>query len=817
MWKSNLIIALRVLGRNRTISLINVVGLSAALAVVVLCLLFVRHETSYDSWHEKGDRIFYIHLEDPDRAADFGRFAISLAQVTPKFREAVRTTVAGIRESVYLKTGEGTVSYGEISFEESFLAVDPAFLTLFTLPLAAGDSATALDDPRSVVLGQETAQKYFGPDAPAHAMLGEHIRLHVVRGGFPTSPPPIDLDLTISGVLAPLSGPTILHRLDVLVPIVTTEELGLHGIPGLFIELEEGVDPAEMEARLAPLASTQFSKPELELMDLQGAYFGPPILWDPVRIGEGKIEHCYLLVGLAAVVLLIAAINFVNLALGRAMTRTLEVGLRKAIGATRPQLSIQFLAEAIVVSLIAVAGGMALAELLLPAFNEVVHRQLDLEWLSVETGIGALTLALLVGVLSGLYPAQVIARLHPVRALSRKAPQLGRGHLGRGLILLQFGLSTFLVVVTITMERQLDFMRTKDLGFDGDQIVTAYFKGVPSTLQIERLASEIDSRPGLVEGVAGVSPALVAKGIGPQAIQLGNDTFHATPFHVSPDFLRVMGIEILSGRGFGPSEDPGQPRGILVNETAARLLGPEDLIGRTLTVPPFFLDQKIMLGDGELGDVQVIGIVEDFHYEDMRHTVGPAFLTTTVPWWHGKDSFLTTLFRLDHRDIPAAVEEVRTLWKRVLPEHELREVRFLDDAFAAKYETERRVGLVMGWMSAIALVISCMGLVGLAALAAARRTREIGIRKVLGATTGSVLLLMSHEFGWLVVAANAIAWPVAFFVLDRWLAFYAYRIDQSPEWFALAGAGVLAVALATVSGQTWLAARTNPADALRYE
>ena len=812
MWKSNLIIALRVLGRNRTISLINVVGLSAALAVTILCLLFVRHETSYDSWHEKGDRIFYVHLKDPDR----GSFKISLRQITPKFREAVRTTVAGIRESVYLKTGNGTVSYSETSFEESFLAVDPAFLTLFTLPLAVGDADTALDDPHSVVLGHETAQKYFGPDVPVHAMLGEHIRVHAVRRGFPTSPPPIDVDLTITGVLAPLPGPTILHRLDVLVPIVETEELGLHGIPGLFIELEEGVEPAEMEARLAPLASTQFSKPELELIDLQGAYFGPPI-WAPVRIGEGKIEHCYLLVGLAAVVLLIAAINFVNLALGRAMTRTLEVGLRKAIGATRPQLSIQFLAEAIVVSLIAVAGGMTLAELLLPAFNEVVHRQLDLEWLSVETGIGALTLALSVGVLSGLYPAQVIARLHPVRALSRKAPQLGRGHLGRGLILLQFGLSTFLVVVTITMERQLDFMRTKDLGFDGDQIVTAYFKGVPSTLQIERLAGEIDSRPGLVEGVAGVSPTLISKGIGPQALQLGNDTYHATPFHVSPDFLRIMGTKILSGRDFGASHEPGQPQGILLNETAARLLGPEDPIGRTLTVPPYLLGQKIKLGYGELGDVQVIGIVEDFHYEDMRHTVGPAFLTTVVPWWHGTDSFENALFRLDHHDLPAAVEEVKALWERVLPEHELEEVRFLDDAFAAKYETERRVGTVMKWMSAIALAISCMGLVGLAALAAARRTREIGIRKVLGATTGSVLLLMSREFGWLVVAANAIAWPVAFFVLDRWLAFYAYRIDQNPEWFALAGAGVLAVALATVSGQTWLAARTNPADALRYE
>ena len=855
MWKSNLIIALRVLGRNRTISLINVVGLSAALAVTILCLLFVRHETSYDSWHEKGDRIFYIHLEDQDPGADFGSFKRNTARIRPEFREAVRTNVPGIGESVHMYRWNLMVSTGERTFQEKFLAVDPAFLTLFTLPLAAGDPATALDDPHNVVLGNETAQKYFGSDVSPRAMLGKRLRMHIVfqkqgtdrevetqththtHTGPAWKDTTVEMELTIAGVLAPLPGPSILHT-DVLVPTATTDELQLTatgglltGSGGLFIEIEEGVKPNEMETRLAPLAGEdQIFNIRLDLVPLQGAHFGPEIQGAIARIGSGKIEHCYLLAGLAAVVLLIAAINFVNLALGRAMTRTLEVGLRKAIGATRPQLSIQFLAEAIVVSLIAVAGGMALAELLLPAFNQVARRQLELEWLSFETGAGAVILALLVGVLSGFYPAQVIARLHPVRALSRKVPQLGRGRIGRGLIVLQFALSAFLVVVTITMERQLDFMRT-NLGFDGDQVVSIRSKDSLKALQIERLAGEIDSRPGLVRGVAGTRPTLGTGFNIPISIQLGENTIRATGFHVSPDFLRVMGIDLLSGQGFGRSDEPRLRSGILLNETAARLLGPEDLIGRTLTIRQFrqFVSGGIMIlserffgdkleGDKLEGDavMTVIGIVEDFHYEDMRHTVGPAFLTAVEPGLQGDVRF-TTLFRLDRVDLPAAVEEVKALWERVLPEHELEEVRFLDEAFAARYETERRVGTVMKWISAIALIISCMGLVGLAALAAARRTREIGIRKVLGATTASVLLLMSREFGWLVIAANAIAWPVAFFVLDRWLAFYAYRIDQSPEWFALAGAGVLVVALATVSGQTWLAARTNPADALRYE
>ncbi len=231
-----------------------------------------------------------------------------------------------------------------------------------------------------------------------------------------------------------------------------------------------------------------------------------------------------------------------------------------------------------------------------------------------------------------------------------------------------------------------------------------------------------------------------------------------------------MGIDLLFGRDFPQSDEPGQGQGILINETAARLLGPENPVGRFLTFPDY--------GDESM---PVIGIIKDFHYEDMRHTVGPAFLTTAPMWRGGRMNnwFNYVLFRLNHRDLPAAVEEVKALWKRVLPEHDLQEVRFLDDAFAARYETERRVGTVMKWMSAIALVISCMGLVGLAALAAARRTREIGIRKVLGATTGSVLLLMSREFGWLVVGANAIAWPVALLRL-RPLA-RLLRLPHRPE------------------------------------
>ena len=805
MWKSNLITAMRVLARNRAITLINVIGLSAALAVTILCLLFVRYETSFDTWHERGERIFAVYFESlephsgPDRNSTL---------VRPRLAELLRTTLAGIRESVLMHRTFAQVSYGDAVFMKSVLAVDPAFLSMFTLPLAAGDAATALQAPHSVVLDHETARKYFGPDVPLHAMLGEPIRLRALQTQ-------IEVERTITGVLAPLPGPSLLP-LQVLVSSSAVEELqvlqdtdgffSVRGINGLFIELEGGVAPAEMEARLAALADEHQSpgtKARAKLQPFRGSRFAQEIR-SPIPMGAGTPVHCYLLAGLAAVVLLIAGINFVNLALSRAISRTLEIGMRKVVGATRPQLASQFLAEAVVVSLIAVVGGMALAEVLLPTFNQVVRRQLDLDWLSLETGAGALTMALTVGLLSALYPARVISRYHPIRALGGSAPQFGRGRIGRGLIVLQFVMSTFLVVVTITMTRQLDFMHT-NLGFDGERVVVAFSKDDLDPLQIGRVASEIDSRPGLVEGVAGIFVPPGMGGESPRPFRLGENTITIKPFRVTPDLPHVMGVEILSGTGFA-RDVRGPSPGILLNETAARLLGPGDPVGRVLS-DPFAPDEPM----------PIIGVVADFHYEDMRHTVGPALLAAAMPGSSRPDGFSHILFRVDNQDRPAAVEEVRTLWNRMLPEYELQRLWFLDERFAWNYGTERRAGIVMKWMSACALAISCMGLVGLAALAAARRTREIGIRKVLGATTANVVLLMSRQFGWLVLAANVIAWPLAFVVLDHWLAFYAYRIDQGPGWFALAGAGVLVVALGTVSGQTWLAARTNPADALRYE
>ncbi len=806
MWKSHLIIALRVLWRSKLITFINIAGLAAAMAVAVLCLLFVEHETSFDTWHEKVDRIHLVYAErkNPQPGSPFNRSSM----IHERVREELRSSVAGVRRSVFMRSGSGEISGGGERFSESVLATDPAFFDVFTFPLSAGDRATALDDPASVVLSSKTASKLFGAHVAHHEIIGRRIKLHFTLRDFSTSPPtmtPIESERVVTAVLGPEPGPTVLH-LRTLVPASAAEELGLRGVHGLFVELEEGVSPAATEALLAPIAEQHMASNWLKTMPFEGAHFAQSIVTPAPQIGRGTIEHNYLLAGLAMLIVLVASINFVSLSMGRSATRTLEIGVRKSVGAGRHQLFRQFVAEAVLISLLAVLAGLPLAQTMLPLFNEVTGQSLVLEWQSPGIVIIAISLSLVVGVLAGLYPALVTSRIQPVRALTGSAAQPGRSRMGQGLLVMQFALSAVLVTVTLVMEHQLNYMQAKDLGFDGDRVAMAFGGGTLSELDIGRLESEIAKTAGLVEGVAGASPAPGFGGRNPIPLLFGQDTLMTKPFVVSQSYLSVMGTHVVAGHGFA-SEEGGNPtpNAILLNETAAKFFGDEGPVGK-----------EVVLTDG--GEIMsVVGVVEDFHFQDLRQSVGPAFITTRMPGSTGELTFFHILFRIDSKDLAGGLQELRLLWTRVLPDRELTDLRFLDESLASRYETERRVGLVMRWTSSIAIAISCMGLFGLAALAVSRRTREVGIRKALGASMASILRLISAEFTVIVVIANIVACPVAYTLTSRWLQPYAYRIDVGAAHFATAGAIVLVVAIGAVSAQTWRAARVNPVEALRNE
>lgn len=802
MWKSHLLVAVRVLLRNKLTSAINVVGLSAALAVCVLALLFVRHEMSYDGWHERGDRIHLVYVEEP------GSGIMPRATMLPApVEDAIRNDYAGIARTARIQLGFPETVQGVEAGDEWVAAVDPDFLRMLTFPLDEGDAATALDDPASVVLAAPTARRLFGDADP----VGQRITLGFSRYDDSVQPPrrtSVEAQRVVTGVLAPIPETSSL-RFGMLLPHAVGHEMQFNTLPGLFVELSAGTDATRIEAELAGLSKGGDDTRQLHLRPVEDLHFGPSIA-GPGAFGTGSAAHCYILSGVAALILLIAGINFVNLALGRSLTRTMEVGVRKAVGAGRGQLVRLFLVEAGLVTALAVAGGLALAEALLPSFNAVVGQHLELGLLSAEVLAGALLLTVAVAILAGLYPALAISRWQPVGALQGKVQLGGRNRGGQALIVVQFALSTFLTVVALAMAQQVDFMVTKDLGFDGDRVVLVGLDGGVDELALQRLSEEIANHPSQVLSVAGAAPAPGGGEAGATAMEVGGEPVPVMPFYVSPGFVGTIGMRLSVGRDFDPQRFGTDRTGaVLLNETAARLLE-GDPVGQT-----------VRIGRGEQATpMTVIGVVEDFHWDSLRRRIGPALLQLqgsaefqageAVRYWH-------VLARLDRADLPAGVEELNQVWGRLVPESPLRSVTFMDARFAQRYRTEERVRTVMNWLTAIALTIACMGLFGLASLAASRRTKEVGIRKALGATAGSVLAMMSREFAWLVLAANVIAWPAAWFTLERWLATYAYRIEVGPALFATAGVGVLLVALATVSGQSWRTARTHPARALRYE
>jgi len=485
--------------------------------------------------------------------------------------------------------------------------------------------------------------------------------------------------------------------------------------------------------------------------------------------------------------------------------------VRKVIGAGRGDLARQFWGEAVLMSLLALGLGLALAELLLPSFDSLVERSLELDPARPDTLLAALGLALLVGTFAGAYPAAVLSGMRPIAALG-SAPRIGgRNPFSRALIVLQFALSSLLVIGTLGMDSQLDYLRVKDLGFDGDQVLLVYLpppapggdlvvaSGGGNTV-LEVFENELAAHPQQVLGCAGAMPA---PGAGGARInwQSGEREGAGWLFQVDYEFVETLGLKLLAGRDFSRDLAGDASEAVIVNQTLAQSLGTDDPVGRELVeTMPMGTPQKR----------RIIGVVGDFHYASMHQKIEPAMIRI------GDMQHVQVLVRLDAGNIPAALETVKRAWEKAAPDRELR-YKFLDDNFAGMYRQEERWGWIVRAAAGFALLIACLGLFGLVALVTNRRTKEIGIRRVLGATAPQIVALLTREFTWLVVVANGLAWPVAYYAMNRWLEGFAYRIELGPGLFLLGGLLALAVAWLTVSWQAVRAATADPVEALRYE
>lgn len=805
MWKNYLTTTLRHLRRHAGYALLNVFGLSIGVAACLLIGLFVVDEWSYDRFHERSGDLYraWVH----ERYSDDEEFVNT---VTPfVLADALRTTFPDVEAAVRVAPLSARVQRGDGSLPERITWADASFFETFSFPLVQGLSAEALSTPRSIVLTETMARKYFG-GRPA---LGKTLSVQL-GDAFQ--------DFTVTGVAAdPPTASSI--KFDFVVPYAAAEDLySERARQSWFMVLAETYVLLTPDADLDALTAKLDAIGRLALGDryAPGVYTVglqpmPEIHLDTsFPAGLAPISdplYAYILAGIALLILVVACINFMTLATGRSASRSREVGVRKAVGAHRSQLMAQFWGEAVLLSTVSLLVGLILALLFLPYFNDLAGRELAFR-ASTPGVLLLIALALGVGLVAGSYPAVVLSRFRPTEVLKGTPRLRSRSVIQRGLTVLQFALSTGLIIVTLGMSQQLDFLRSTPLGFDKEHIVI-----LPSTLAIEpgldvgdRMRQALASEPQVVD----VAAASFPMGTGWSRAGFDDDAGRYREFIfnvVSPEYLDVHRIPVVAGRGFDREQPSDARRALVVNEALVRAYGWDNPIGQRLPGPAF-------------PDHEIIGVVADFTHQSLRTEVEPLVLALTpdlvLPGVSNMDSGSSPspelMIRVRGSDLPATMARLEAAWAALMPDTPFA-YQFLDEAVDSQYRQEERLGRITRVGAALSIVIACLGLLGLATLTVVRRTKEIGIRKALGASTPSIAWLLTKEFALLVAVAFALAVPLAFASLQRWLTDFAYHAELGPGLVVLAAALTLGMALLPIGYQAIKASMTNPVHALRYE
>jgi putative ABC transport system permease protein len=804
MFKNHLKIALRNLKKNAAYSFINIAGLAAGMACCILISLYVLHEISYDKFHHRAERIFRVRLnldlngvlyQEPSipfpAAAAFVRDFPEVEQAVRLYKESDNFPLIEIGDRKFI--------------EEKFFFADSSIFRVFDFPLLQGDANTALHDPNSVILSENMARKYFGEDDP----LGRTLRYQK------------QFELKITGVAGNVPG-NAHFKFDFLAPLQfqLNQWESQNGPNGrekqwfwtgawTYLLLRDQQAAGSLATKLPAFAVKYFPDRikaglTLALQPLTDIHLHSRL--DNEIEPNSHILYVYIFSAIAFLILLIACINFVNLSTAQSGNRAKEVGVRKVVGAAKVQLLGQMLGETIIAGLSAMVLAIGLVELLLPAFNRLTERPLDLNLLGNWGGLAfILGLALAVGLLSGLYPAFFLSRFNPASIFKRTLGVSGGNETFRKtLVVAQFAISIVLITGIGAVHRQLRFLQEKELGFNKEQAL--FIKARPAVnAQFDAFRNELMKDTGVI-GVAGTSNIPGEGAFGYRFVPEGGSLEKPAMLPlllVDYDFLETAGIKIKQGRGLSRTSPSDRAEAFLLNEKAAEALGWKDnAIGRKM--------ELFAPGTNQIGKSgYVVGVIQDYHFESLHHEIKP--LVVTYANW---PSFYAV--RLSAGNPAARLATIENTWKAFSPDWPL-EYLFLNRKLEQLYGSEQKLAQVINYFTIIALVLACLGLFGLSAFAAERRTKEIGIRKVLGASVASIVSLLSTEFVKLVLIANVIAWPVAWYAMHNWLQGFAYRAKLDAWVFVSASAAAVGIALLTVSFQSIKAALMNPVESLRWE
>jgi putative ABC transport system permease protein len=794
--------------RQKYYAAINVAGLAIGMSCALIIFMIVRDELSFDRFHKNSDRIYRITLDAHVQNKEFitarssGPVAASLQAELPEVEAATH-----IRSRGGTPTGDCAVRYGDKAFNEFLLFfADSAFFKVFTCEVLEGDVNTFLTQPHTIVITDAIARKYFG-NAPA---FGKTLEVdgtshYMVCGVVKEFPQQSHWRFGLLASLVSLSVPE--------------KENWLDNSWYTYALLKKGTSREQAESTFAPIVEKHVQPAvETELggnwkeMESRGMYYRyrfQPLTdihlhsrLDEEVFPSGNAATVYAFIMIAVFILLIACINFMNLTTARSAHRAKEVGVRKVLGSHVPQLASLFLGEAVLFAIIAMIVGLGIIELLLPVVNELSGKSLTLAtFASPQMIVGGLFFAVFVGVLSGSYPAFILSSFHPAKVLKGELRRgMRSGRLRSTLVVIQFAISIALMVGTMAVYRQLLFIRARDLGFDKEQMLV-----VDNTWLLggkcESFKETLLNQPGVV--AAAFTQNLPGNDIGSAAYwREGDDKSSLLMFRqlwCDYDFLSFLGIRLKEGRFFTREFTTDARSAVIINERAAKLLDYDQPVGRKLI--GYF-------GDGYRA-MDIVGVTEDVHYEPLHVPIHPMVILVS----HGAPTRIVLRLR---GNVPDLVREVQKQWTSFSGGQPFTSY-FLDARLERYYRADQALGKLVGLFAGVGIFISCLGLLGLVTYVTEQRTKEIGIRKVLGATTPSIMELVSKEFVTLVVIANLIAWPVSYYFINGWLQNFAYRIELGWGMFLLAGGLALLIALLTVSVQVIKAALANPVEALRYE
>jgi len=819
MFKSYIKVAWRNLMKSKTYSFINVFGLSVGLTCCMLITLYILNELSYDKFHKKGDNLYqlgtHFKLQGdentlPNTPAAMGEM---MKQVFPEIKETGRLVGLFSEDKTLLQYKE---SNGEIKsfYQEKGYLADSTFFRMFTYDFIEGDANTALDHPNMIVLSENVAKKIFG-NQPA---LDKILRVSSSTNG--------DHDYQVKGVFRPAKSPSHIDGtffMSILGGSIEDymksrgHDLATNNMYYTYLLLQPGSDPKKLESKF-PGFMDQYAAKDLKaigfqkiqfLVKLKDIHLSPQFKTNITP--PGSVTYLYILSSIALFTLMIACINFMNLSTARSSKRSAEVGIRKVLGAEKKSLVSQFLGESILMSVIAFLFALGFTALLLPAFNSISGKDLSLSFRhDLPVIAGFFILSFITGLIAGSYPAFYLSSFKPVKVLKGKfSNTFSAVWLRKGLVIFQFIISVILIISSVIITNQMNYLRSADLGFDKDRQVIVPLRSEKAKNIFYSLKAALQQSPQIVNaggsmyypGISNPSDNLYYRE--GQNMQMAKRT---RMNYVDEDYLQTLNLKPIAGRLFSKEFPADTGYRLILNEDAIKEIGfasAQKAIGQKV-----FFDFR-----GKNYGFEIVGVVKDFHFEDLHSPITPyGFQLPSV-------KFLNYNYMIVHaksNDMKQALQSIQTAWQKLNPTEPF-EFSFLDESFQKNYDADNRLSAIVKYFTTIAILISCLGLFGLAAFSAEQRVKEIGVRKVLGASVFSIVGLLSKDFLKLVGIAIIIASPIAWYIMNKWLMDFAYKPPISWIVFLITAAIAFFIALFTISFQAIRAATANPVKSLRTE